>query len=47
MVGGFGIYKVETPVIEDDLRVLSADRGIVLYDFVTESNMNAFFKEVL
>ena len=23
------------------------DRGIVLYDFVTESNMNAFFKEVL
>ena len=23
------------------------DRGIVLYDFVTESNMKAFFKEVL
>ena len=24
-----------------------SDRGIVLYDFVTESNMDAFFKEVL
>ena len=34
------------PWINEEISKYS-DRGIVLYDFVTESNMQAFFKEVL
>ena len=34
------------PWINEEIGKYS-DRGIVLYDFVTESNMQAFFKEVL